>query len=384
MKIGILTQPLQNNYGGLLQNYALQQVLKRAGHDAITIDQGVPIKSKRLKERLYGWVLAKLKPDKYSRPKYQPTESELAIIRKETNKFIDKYISHTTRMMSYEDFCNEAKNGHYDAFVVGSDQCWRPCFNPFLTSMFLDFVKDDKEVKKIAYAASLGTDTWDIDDEDTTLCASLAQEFDLITVREKNAVELCKKHLGVKAYHVLDPTMLLSKEDYVSIVREEKEKQHSGTLFHYILDPTSKKSSMISTIASELNLMPFTVMPKCQAENRTKKDVKNRIEDCVFPSVTNWLRGFMDAKMVVVDSFHGAVFSIIFNKPFWVIANEGRGNARFDSLLGLFHLENRFIKSLSNPDNRWDEPIEWEEINRILTSKREESHDLLFKQLHNS
>lgn len=381
MKIGILTQPLLNNYGGLLQNYALQQVLKGTGHEVITIDQGVPKIDKGYKERLYEWILSTLKPEKYSRPKYLPTESELTIIRKETNRFIEKYITHTTQMMSYDDFYNEARNGHYDAFIVGSDQCWRPCFNPFLTSMFLDFVKDDKDVKKIAYAASLGTDTWDIDDETTPLCASLAKEFDLISVREKNAVELCNKYLGVKAYHVLDPTMLLSKSDYKGIIEEEREEPHAGTLFYYILDPSSRKMDFINKIAKKHNLKPFTVMPKYQAENRTKKDVKKRIEDCVFPSVTSWLRAFEDAKMVIADSFHGTVFSIIFNKPFWVIGNESRGNSRFDSLLCSFNLENRFVGATQYNDNLAEDEIEWTAVNTVLQDKRTESLELLFNHL---
>lgn len=381
MKIGILTQPLQNNYGGLLQNYALQQILIRAGHDVITIDQGTPHISRSIKDRLYGWILSTLKPDKYGRPKYQPTENEQKVIRRNTDYFINKYIHHTTRMMSYQDFYEEARRSNYDAYVVGSDQCWRPCFNPFLLSMFLDFVKEEPGIKRIAYAASFGTYSWDIDDAITPMCASLAKLFDIITVREDNAVSLCKDHLGVNSFHVLDPTMLLRRGDYESIIESEGEPIHTGTLFYYILDPSMKKKGIIAHISNSLNLQPFTVLPKCQAENRTRKDVKKRISDCIFPSVTSWLRAFSDAKMVVVDSFHGAVFSIIFNKPFWVIANEGRGNARFDSLLKLFHLENRFIPDLSEKQIKWDESIDWSLVNAILDNKREESLEYLLKYL---
>lgn len=381
MKIGILTQPLQNNYGGLLQNYALQQVLLRAGHDVVTIDQGVPSIKRSIKEKMYGWILATLKPDKYSRPKYLPTDKEQDIIRKNTNAFINKYINHTAIMMSYQDFYDEAKKGGYDAYIVGSDQCWRPCFNPFLSSMFLDFVLEQQGIRRIAYAASLGTYSWDFDDKMTARCSELAKKFDLITVREKNAVALCEDNLGVKAYHVLDPTMLLDRSDYEEIVEKEKESNHSGQLFYYILDPSSKKTSLIKQMQDELEMVAYTVMPKRQAENRTKSDVKERIEDCIFPTVTNWLRGFMDARMVVVDSFHGAVFSIIFNKPFWIIANEGRGNARFDSLLQLFNLENRFIETITNNNINWMDPIDWASINRIMEEKRRESLELLFKYL---
>ena len=131
----------------------------------------------------------------------------------------------------------------------------------------------------------------------------------------------------------------------------------------YILDPSAGKITFIEKVARNQRLKPFTIMPKCQAENRTRKDVKKHIEDCVFPSVTSWLRGFMDAKMVIVDSFHGAVFSIIFNKPFWVMANAKRGNARFDSLLSMFGLEDRMITP--GEDVNWSKPIDWAMVNEI-------------------
>ena len=90
----------------------------------------------------------------------------------------------------------------------------------------------------------------------------------------------------------------------------------------------------------------------------------SRIEDCVFPGVTTWLRAFMDAEMTIVDSFHGMVFSIIFNKPFWAIGNVGRGMSRFTSLLRTFHLEDRLLdeEHLDNVD--FSKSINWNMVNR--------------------
>ena len=123
-------------------------------------------------------------------------------------------------------------------------------------------------------------------------------------------------------------------------------------------------------------------MPKCQAETRTKKDVKTRIEDCVFPGVTAWLRSFMDAEMTVVDSFHGMVFSILFNKPFWVIGNAERGMSRFTSLLKTFHLEDRLLDADRLDNIEISKPIDWAVVNGILEEKRSESKDLLLAQLN--
>lgn len=382
MKIGILTQPLHANYGGILQNYALQQVLKQVGHEVWTIDweggSGLRDMLYRMKVR----VLHMLLPNRFPPLRYKPNDKERAIIQRNTNHFIITYIKHTEAVHSYEGFVKQASKGKYDAYVVGSDQCWRPCYNAFLPSMFLDFVQD-KQVKRIAYAASFGTDKWEFTPQQTTICASLAKKFDIVSVREDSGVRLCKEYLGVDARHVLDPTMLLAKEDYIQLIEKEKETKLNGTLFYYILDPNAKKLSFIQKVAKDKGLKSFQVLPKCQAEIRTKEDVKNRIEDCVFPGVTTWLRAFMDAEMTIVDSFHGMVFSIIFNKPFWAIGNVGRGMSRFTSLLRTFHLEDRLLgeEHLDNVD--FSKSINWNMVNRIMEDKKSECKALLLNALKN-
>ena len=381
MKIGILTQPLQANYGGLLQNYALQQVLLQAGHEVETIDWFYPLyKSWRVKLFKTKYALLKvLFPQKYPKLRYQPTEEERKVIQRNTNHFISTYINHTEKVRSKEGFITKAKEGNYDAYVVGSDQCWRPRYNAFLSSMFLDFAKEEKP-KRIAYAASFGTDQWEFTEEMTSICAPLAQRFDFVSVREDSGVKLCKEHLGVNAVHVLDPTLLLTKEDYIHLIEAEKEPKAKGTLFNYILDPDTVKSAFINRVAKERGLKSFQVLPKCQAETRTKDDVKNHIEDCVFPGVTTWLRAFMDAEMTIVDSFHGMVFSIIFNKPFWVIGNADRGMSRFTSLLKVFNLEDRLLDANQLHEVDINRPIDWSSVNAILQQKRNECINLLLSQ----
>lgn len=381
MKIGILTQPLIVNYGGLLQNYALQQVLLRAGHEVETIDWYPSYNS--LRERLYRVKRAMLSvffPEKYPKFRYQPTEEERKVIQRNTNYFISTYINHTEKVRSEEGFITKAKERKYDAYVVGSDQCWRPRYNAFLSSMFLDFTKGEK-TKRIAYAASFGTDQWEFTQEMTSICAPFAQRFDFVSVREDSGVKLCKEHLGVNAVHVLDPTLLLTKEDYIHLIEAEKEPKAKGTLFNYILDPDTVKSAFINRVAKERGLKSFQVLPKCQAETRTKDDIKNRIEDCVFPGVTTWLRAFMDAEMTIVDSFHGMVFSIIFNKPFWVIGNANRGMSRFTSLLKVFHLEERLLDANQLHKVDINRPIDWASVNTILEHKRDECKNLLLTEI---
>ena len=382
MKIGILTQPLRTNYGGLLQNYALQQVLIRAGHEVETLDQ---------QDRQVGWLHAQLfrikmhllhllSPARYRRPRYRPSSKEAAIIQRNTNHFIECHIKRTSSIHAADGFRALAEAKQYDAYVVGSDQCWRPCYNQFLSAMFLDFDRRP-DVKRVAYAASFGTDCWELTPEQTQMAAPLAQKFDAVTVREDSGVGLCKDHLGVEAVHVLDPTMLLKKEDYIRLIEQEKEPKSAGTLFNYILDPDAKKTAFIQRVAAQHGLTPFQVLPKYQTETRTKEDIKQRIEDCVFPGVTAWLRAFMDAEMIIVDSFHGMVFSILFNKPFWVIGNAHRGMSRFISLLKVFHLEDRLLDANHLDGVDLKTPIDWNMVNAILDEQRKESKNLLLNNL---
>ena len=336
------------------------------GHEVETIDHG----SKsvwgihKYLSVIKANMLHFLFPSRYKKPTYLPNASEISIIRQHTDYFINKYISRTKVLHTSKEFEDIANSNNYDAYVVGSDQCWRPRYNgSFLSEMFLRFAENQSNIKRIAYAASFGTDEWEFSPEMTKICSNLAKKFDIITAREVSGVELCRNYLGVDATHVLDPTMLLDKEDYIKLIKNEKEPQSAGNLFYYILDPSEEKKAFIDDVATKKGLKSFTVMPKYQAENRTKEDIKKRIKDCIFPPVTSWLRAFMDAEMVIVDSFHGAVFSIIFNKPFWVIANAERGNARFDSLLGLFGLEDRIISSKIAIE--WNKLIDWNRVNSI-------------------
>lgn len=377
MKIGILTQPLRNNYGGLLQNYALQQVLKGMGNQVETVDwledNGIlRTKLARAKNTLLSYIRKDLE-----RPRYKPTQAEAAVMSRNTRNFIERHISVCPHHVAHqEDFRSVDSRYGYDAYIVGSDQVWRPGYNAFLTSMFLDFT-DREDVKRVAYAASFGTSRWEFTPQQTEVCSRLSRRFDLITVREESGVVLCKEHLGVDAKFVLDPTMLLNREDYEQLVDDEKEQKCFGRLFHYILDPADEKRGLIEQIAERQGLQPFTVMPKCHAEKCTKQNVKQHIEDCVFQPVASWLRAFMDAEMTVVDSFHGAVFSIIFNKPFWVIGNSKRGNARFESLLGLFELQDRLLSPDSANSVEWGKPIDWHRVNGILRQEKEKSMVLL-------
>lgn len=383
MKIGILTQRLHFNYGGLLQNYALQQVLKRAGYEVYTLDWAVGKRNLIWYVRVGGLFIAHfLMPSRFEKPNiYRLNKDEDNAINANIYDFINRYISRTKIVKCSADFKIISDSEGFNAFIVGSDQCWRPQFNRFQDQMFLNFVKERNDIIRIAYAASFGTSDWEYTPEMTQRCRSLAALFNLITVREDTGVSLCKKHLGVEAVHVLDPTMLLTKQDYVDLIKENNEPVSSGNLYYYFLDPSEIKMKAISQIEKDRGYKAFSIIPRYNSDHRTKENIKHNLEQCIYPRVTSWLRAFLDAELVIVDSFHGMVFSIIFNKPFWVIGNEYRGMARFKSLLKIFNLEDRLISISDFSSIDLLTPINWEYVNNTLDQWRQRSKKLLLLHL---
>ncbi len=380
MKIGILTQPLHTNYGGLLQAYALQTVLERMGHEAQVVRRewfwNHP-DSRWVKTLI--WLKAMVCRVLH-RPVYVPVSSEEEnAISRFTSVFISDNIKVTSRIYTNRSLKKEVRNQCFDAYVVGSDQVWRPRYSPCITNFFLDFLAREKHIRRVAYAASFGVDGWEYTPEQTECCAALAGRFDAVSVREDSGITLCRKYLHTEAVHVLDPTMLLEKEDYERLVGNVGEPLSDGKLFCYILDADDEKTALMRRISQFTGLLSFSVMAKLPA---TLKNRRQHLEDCVFPPVTRWLRGFMDAEMVVTDSFHGCVFSIIFNKPFWVVGNAGRGMARFSSLLSMYGLEDRLVTPSSFREIDVNRPIDWSRVNACRKEWQQKSLGFLSEALN--
>ena len=344
MRIAILTLPLHTNYGGILQAYALQTVLTRMGHQ-VEVLQAPPTfpRNPLLKPLIYGKRIAKKILKDWKTPIFieQKRKKELPIIRQHTDQFIAENIN-----LRKINSLHEISPNDYDAIIVGSDQIWRkPYFrwmwNSPMKDAYLEFTRG-WDIKRIAYATSFGVDDLSeyIPDE-IRQCASALQLFDSVSVREDSGVRLCREHFAVEARHVLDPTMLLSKEDYETLVNQSNVAESPGDMLCYILDPTEFKSKVISEISSEKGLTPFNVFAET---DNTRLPLQQRVQ----PPVESWLRGFMDAKFIVTDSFHACVFSIIFGKPFIAIGNAGRGMSRFTSLLSQLSLENRLLPTESD------------------------------------
>lgn len=372
MRIGIVTMTLRYNYGGILQAWALQNILTQLGHDAYVFDFVVrkypPLWKMPL---LYGYrLLLNLEGHKFPIFFEKKYYNEDKVLRQNVRKFIDRNI----KLLP----CNslrDIKQGDFDAFVVGSDQVWRPEY--FLgrhnKDAFLAFT-NGWNVKRISYAASFGKDDISWPKRRINECSKCLKKFDAVSVREDSGVKICREKFGVDAVHVLDPTLLHSKEEYIKLIQTADTPKSPGNLHCYILDETDDKTKLIDVISKQRGLTPFRVNSKVESHNV-------KLEERVQPPVEKWLRAFYDSDFVVTDSFHACVFSLIFNKQFVVYANKDRGLTRYFSLLKPLGLENRIIYSAADYSDL--EEIDYEIINKKIQTMRNESMDFIKRALAN-
>ncbi|HEU4913846.1 MAG TPA: glycosyltransferase [Candidatus Saccharimonadales bacterium] len=374
-RILILTQPLGLNYGGMLQAYALQRVIGELGFDVTTNNHK---KHASLELRLLRFAKACLGRRKHLA--FVIGDAEHAIITSRTQDFIKAYIK-TTDIQKGAKIDSSIADSYY-AVIVGSDQVWRKDYSDIPIHL-LSFVRNST-TKRLSYAASFGLDN--IDGYGARLrkkSKQLASCFDAISVREESGVAICKNMWGVEAARVLDPTLLLQASHYRKLVESETRSSRSenaidGGVYYYLLDLASDKKKIINHITTQLGKGSFGIVTKYP---RTQAEFYQCPEKYILPSVSQWLDSFDRAGFVVTDSFHGVVYSILFNKPFVAIGNKRRGMARFESLLGLFQLEDRLVTSPKEVTTQLIRAsIDWDRVNSIVEFEQKRSVEYL--QLH--
>lgn len=346
MKIGIVTLPLHFNYGGILQAFALQKTIENLGFKAFIIIQ----KPQNIKQKLKVFLYKK---------------SKIYSFIKKNLIFLELHEPfHKHELMTH----------NLKALVVGSDQVWRPCMGSNReNNVNRYFLKTDPNncIKKIAYAASFGVDYWDFTENETKTAQKLINEFSFVSIRESSGIKLCSKCLNnSNAIHVLDPTMLVETETYIKNIVKNPFKTHKTHCFLYLLDYNNNTNKHIVE----------TLLPKdaelliAQVERNIIKKYfrgKNTVED--------WLSAIYHSDIIITDSFHGCVFSILFHKDFYVMSNKVGGNARIQSLLSLFKLNNRLINSTFTPQEKTS--IDWNAVDIQLQKLKKASIAYLYKAL---
>lgn len=333
MRIGILTHPQGANYGGVLQCYALCRYLHTMGHDPIVI--------RRESDKsffLWEWIRSVLKFLHFPRY-YKPNTVDKTI---HIRQFVEKHLNRTMPIRSQHQMRKVCRKYQLDTIIVGSDQVWRNDFAlKFGYNYFLDFVPSS--VKRISYAASFGLSGWRYTPLQTDHIKQLLTQFSAISVREKEAVSLCIDNLNVNAIHVVDPTLLLSSNDYTNITSNRL--VNENYVFIYWLGTEADKQQAIAN--SEL-------------KDKRIADISLRSKNELI-SIENWLSYIKYADFVITDSFHGCVFSILFHKQFSIFSNHLGGNERLNSLLELLGI---------NPSDGY---VDYVKVDECLLKVREKS-----------
>lgn len=374
MKIGILTHPLDYNYGCLLQAFALQKTIKSMGHEVVTIDR---FSDPRVAffSQFKNWmkrIAAHYIKGKNVRICWNPnlTMDMKRTLFSQTQKFVDRNITNTGIVFP-SDLERIDKEYQFDAYVVGSDQVWLPNFS---LNCFLDFVHRDN-VKRIFYAASTGSTSFADIPSIAMKCKNLSRKFSGISVREDSLLPVVKKALGREAIQVLDPTLLLDAKDYLAACVENED--DSPIIFTYILDKTYDKQVLVGKVQKELQLPIVAGSVEKDYERGKNMDINK----CIYPSVDHWILNMARAKFVVTDSFHGTCMAITFRKPFVVVGNKARGLNRFLSLLSLFNLENRMITDSTQLSPSFYSQLDNKYISELLKKKRTEAIDFIKKSI---
>lgn len=344
MKIGVITIEKVNNYGAELQATATIKVLQGMGYETEIIDYcyyknwnfkdtriSAPFVSMNVKGRLMYWVKYRLVNRIVAKilPLLYPT------VKRRIRRFEDFHKINTRmskRYLSMPELYQTKMD--YDVYVVGSDQVWNPSASSSIEPYFLTFAP--KEAKKISYASSFGV---------SNIPASLYEKYkkllsniDSLSVREQTGVCLVKALTGRDATCVLDPTLLLNKEQWGNIMLAYPHMPSRYILVYQLL-PSDMLPSLAKKISEEMNCPVYYLAKRAYAVNAPKG---MRVIKDAGPAEFLWL--IKNASCVVTNSFHGTAFSVNFCTPFYTVLNSKRGsNARITSLLNSVNLMGRIV-----------------------------------------
>jgi hypothetical protein len=323
MKIGLMTIHNANNYGAVLQAYALKETLKEFGeveiigydnrHISISLDF---IRFGFSFHHLLGMCkdICRLFP-------------RVRAIRK-----FNKFINNQMDVVSYDE---NRDYSDLDFCIAGSDQIWNPsCISAdkkFNDMYFLEL--SNAQFTKISYASSCGAHKFS-ELEESYLKSKLSN-FKSLSVREKSTAENLTRLVGRNVSHVLDPTLLLNKEEWLSrFVLEDKKEDY---ILLYFIKKTPLLKATVKYFSSKLKMKVITVNQGLSAGVKVDEHIRDA-------GPNDFINLFNNALFVITDSFHGTTFSVNFNKKF-VAVSPGENVNRIQSLLEVLGLKDRIVKS---------------------------------------
>ncbi len=366
-KVAIVTLHGYSNYGNKLQNYALQEVIKKLGFDVETINFNVLELNKR--SSIFVKIkTALLNPKKiFDFINRQRLNFRLNFLYKKLiNEKISRFKEFSVNFLNekcYELSLSELDkiNDLYSYFISGSDQVWNPLYINEYFKYYLTFAEKSKS---ISYAASFAVP--EVSDEISFRIKPWLEDFNYISVREIEGQRIVKAITNLDVPVLVDPTLLIDKEHWIDLARVHEHKPKNKYILTYFLGKDNKTAfKRINLIAKESG---FDIV--------RLGDLKAKIFYAADPS--EFIDYFNDAEIIFTDSFHGAVFSILFNRPF-VVFKRGNMNSRIDTLLSKFKLEDRHWDYVKEHENYFD--IDYSHVDAILEEEREKSFNYLKKAL---
>lgn len=359
------------NYGQILQAFALTRFMRNLGFDTFILryrdsspHDSVFVKMQRI---LSGQKSIRMIFKRYT-CKHEQTAN------RGFKEFGEKHLYFTDGV--YSSFDELLKTFPYaDYYVTGSDQVWGEYGSIDKKKVYLlDFVP--ASVKRISYAASFGRNK--LNDDEIGLFSQALRKFSAISVREKSGVDICKS-IGIhNCKWVSDPTLLLSREEWFKVLNIKYNNTIEKTAFFYILT-NDENNCKIYRIANYLRYNGYTIKFVSSSYYLDKKANYN-------PTIEEWLSTLDSASIVVTNSYHGIIFSLICNTPFFFLSKfeSGEGqNSRIYSILCQTGLLDRIINryNLQDIKSRLDLIIDWNYVNKSLNYQKEESTQFLKRAL---
>ena len=387
LRIGIITLwRSSDNYGQVLQCYALQEVLRNMGHDVYLIKYAPGITKKTIWQKIKNhmqhpaYILDHL-PFETARKREFRTEYGLKLINVKNNslrefcEFKKKHIKMTE--YQYNSFRELKKNPpKADVYIVGSDQVWHTSYNEeSALGWFLQF--GDDNVRRISYAASIGRN---IKDSEKKIFQQYLAKFDAISVREESARRLCSE-VGFKAQTCIDPTMLLPIDTYRKLYSPLR--ITCKYTFIYVLNVKKTEDFFWPLIkvyveSSHLQIKSVTGSGYCQGRELIEGNTN------ILATIPEWLTYIENATSVLTNSFHGTIFSILMHRKFLTIELQGKygkSNTRIHDLLLSLGLSERILKSTLSVKDQMEKTIDWEKVDEKLLRLRISSLNFLIKNL---
>ncbi len=357
----IVTLYANTNYGNKLQNYALQEILKKYNLDVETLINYQQLNNENLTSYLKfvkKYIVNKLKYSNNILLGYDKNDNK----GKQNNfKKFDSKINRTKYV--YTKYHNNSIR-KYDYYIVGSDQIWNPNYGGTNKINLLNINLKNKI--KLSYAASFGID--ELTEEQQQIYQKALKSFNGISVRESSGSDIIKKLLGKNAPVLVDPTMLLTEEEWKTHMIKPKNMTKKQYILCYFLG--NKNTQFIDEIKKYANDNNYELIDI--------SDRESKYNNC-GPSEFLYLE--RNAKFIFTDSFHSAVFAILFKTPFLVADREGKHNnmnSRISTLLNKFNLMSQYY---TGGIIKKYEKVDFNKTDDILDKERQKSKQYLDKYI---